>query len=243
MKEKICLGILGTVIVALLIGCSKEPPKCSDDSTIKLVRQIILNNMGGSEGLSEKEIQDNMKIEYPRASAFDEKIKKYSCEAKLIAGGAYELPITYESQIDDKGQHIVAVGGLRTGDLVILKAGIVEAIMKSRTTKSEATPQPQQPQPTQPSQPQPSAAVTWSPSFDCTKATTGSERLICSNKELSEADVQLVQAYRAALENTAEKDVLKRQQRDWLKNERDACSTVECMMKAYKDRMEKLSQR
>jgi hypothetical protein len=83
-----------------------------------------------------------MKIEFPRASAFDEKIKKYSCEAKLVAGGAYQLPIIYESQLDDKGQHIVSVGGISRGDLLGVKSGLIAGIEKSRsqTQQSSETP-------------------------------------------------------------------------------------------------------
>lgn len=124
-----------------------QPPKCSDDDTFSLVRQIILKQIGGGEGLSEKEIKDNIKIELPRASAFDEKIKKYSCDAKLVVGGMYELPITYESQLDDKSQHIVAVGGIRRGDLIALQAGLIEGVKKSRAEKGELT-KPSEAQPT-----------------------------------------------------------------------------------------------
>jgi len=63
------------ILTQILVGCTKGPPKCSDDRTTDLVRKIILDQIGGSEGLTEKEIKDNMKIEYSRASAFDEKIK------------------------------------------------------------------------------------------------------------------------------------------------------------------------
>jgi len=122
--------------LTLIYGCSKQPPKCSDDSTTKLVRQIILNQIGGSEGLSEKEIQESMKIEYPRATAFDKEIKKYSCEAKLIAGGKYELPIIYESQLDDKKEHIVAVGGISRGDLQMVGYAISESVKKGRATQT-----------------------------------------------------------------------------------------------------------
>ena len=111
--------IIVTLVTAFIAGCAKEPPKCSDEDTLSLIRQIIVEQLGGregvsdkGEGVSDKELQDNMKIEFPRASTFDEKIKKYSCEAKLIAGGTVELPITYESQLDDKNQHIVSVGGI-----------------------------------------------------------------------------------------------------------------------------------
>jgi len=240
MKDKIYAVIMVTVIATFLIGCSKEVPKCSDDRSTTLVRKIILDQIGGSEGLSEKEIQENMKIEFPRASAFDEKIKKYSCEAKLVAGDAYQLPITYDSQLDDKGQHIVSVRGISGADLFGVKSGLIEGIKKSRATKSEAAPQPQQTVP-QTQQTQQSSEMKWSPSFDCAKVSTGSERLICSNKELSEVDVQLAHAYKAALKNSPDKDGLKRQQGAWLKNERDACSDAESMLKVYKERIAQLS--
>jgi hypothetical protein len=80
-----------------------------------------------------------MKIELPRASAFDEKIKKYSCAAKLIVGGTIQLPITYESQLDDKNQHIVSVGGISRGDLLAVQAGMIEGIKKSREMKDGPT--------------------------------------------------------------------------------------------------------
>ena len=61
----------------------------------------------------------------------------------MVAGNTYQLPITYESQLDDSGKHIVAVGGIRTGDLYGVKSGITEGIKKNKTTNSEAAPQPQ----------------------------------------------------------------------------------------------------
>jgi len=88
---------------------------------------------------------------------------------------------------------------------------------------------------------QASEQLTWSPSFDCAKASTGSERLICSNKGLSAADVNLNQAYKKALSSSANKDVLKKEQIAWRKNERDACSDVDCMTKSYEKRIAQLS--
>lgn len=139
MKIKFYMVVMVTLVSISLIGCSKTPPKCSDDSTIKLVRQIILNQTGVSEGLSEKEIQESMKIEYPRASAFNKEIKKYSCEAKLIVGDKYQLPINYESQLDDKNQHIVSVGGISFGDLMIVSEGIKQSVKKSRESTQAQT--------------------------------------------------------------------------------------------------------
>lgn len=140
MKYKIHAMIMITVIATFLIGCSKEPPKCSDDKTTALVRQIILGHIVNSEGLSEKEITENMKIGLPRARAFDEKIKKYSCEASLDIVGDYHLPITYASQLDDKGQHIVSVDRISSDDLYSVGSRLKAGIEKSRAAKSETTP-------------------------------------------------------------------------------------------------------
>ena len=92
------------------------------------------------------------------------------------------------------------------------------------------------------SQSQPAPQANWAPSFDCSKVNNGPERLICSNKELSEADVQLAQAYRAALSKATDKAAIKKAQGAWLKNERNACSDASSMLKAYQNRITALSQ-
>lgn len=142
MANKISVAIM--VTTALFAGCAKEPPKCSDDETSSLVRKIVLEQFGGSEGFTEKEIQENLKIELPRATRFNEKIKKYSCEAKLVAGGTYQLPITYESQLDDKNEHVVSVGGVSIVDQYLIKGALIEGIKKSRNAQDSPPSQSQQ---------------------------------------------------------------------------------------------------
>jgi uncharacterized protein YecT (DUF1311 family) len=85
------------------------------------------------------------------------------------------------------------------------------------------------------------ASITWAPSFDCANVSTGSERLICSSKELSEADVKLAVAYKAAVNISADKESLKRAQNAWRKNERDGCADVQCMLDAYQSRLAQLT--
>lgn len=160
MKHKIMSMIAIPMFAAIATGCAKEPPKCSDESTFTLIRQIIVEQLGGREGVTDKELEENMKIELPRASAFDEKVKKFSCEAKLIAGGSIQLPITYESQLDDKDQHIVSVGGISRGDLIQLQFAIANGIKNGREAKTGGTAQqPQAKAETQPSSP--SISGTW----------------------------------------------------------------------------------
>jgi hypothetical protein len=144
--------IIMACLITFLTACTKDAPKCSDDGTLSLVRKIILDKIGSIEGFTEKEIQDNMKIELPRASAFDEKIKKYSCEATVNAGDVYQLPINYESQLDDKNQQIVSVHGIAIRDLNGVAYGIIEGIKKSRAEKGvnpKSSEAPSAPKPTE----------------------------------------------------------------------------------------------
>lgn len=166
MTSKLFTTGIVTFMVSLLAACTKEPPKCSDDQTLSLAKKAVLeqilkaeqNNIlanilitvtqGGlssaiKNGLSEKEIQDNMKFELPRAIAFDEKIKKYSCDAQLIAGDGVKVPITYDSQLDDKGQHLVFVNRISEADLFAMDSGLMNAINKNRDVQNKAAPQSQ----------------------------------------------------------------------------------------------------
>ena len=85
------------------------------------------------------------------------------------------------------------------------------------------------------------AVAKFSPSFDCLKVSTGPERLICSNKELAEADVRMVQVYKSALANAPDERAFKAAQGGWRKNVRDACSDMPCMLNAYNTRIAELS--
>lgn len=241
-----------TTLVAVITGCGKDAPKCSDEETIGLVRQIVLGKTGGTDGLSEKEISGLIKIELPRASGYDEKIKKYSCEGKLIAGDAYQLPITYESQVDDKGQHIVSVDGISRGDLWGVYAGVSEAAKKIKSSRSPQN-QPQESPPLQNapdqqivnSQPQITETENQTalvPSFDCTKASTTIEKAICADPLLGKLDGALAQNYKAILSaniGDGAKGDLRATQKKWV-SERNQCSTSQCIADAYKKRIDEV---
>ncbi len=79
-------------------------------------------------------------------------------------------------------------------------------------------------------------------SFDCGKASTKVEQLKCSNKELAQADIDMAQAYRAALNKAQSKSELKHEQASWLKEQRNVCSDVASLMQVYKNRISQLSQ-
>ncbi len=79
-------------------------------------------------------------------------------------------------------------------------------------------------------------------SFDCTKASSTTEKLICGDESLSELDKQLASSYKLALESATDKDGLKAQQRDWLKQNRNLCGDATCLTQAYKDRITELKE-
>lgn len=82
--------------------------------------------------------------------------------------------------------------------------------------------------------------LAWSASFDCTKAVTISEKMICANKELSISDEKMAQIYNKALGVSPDPQNLKKQQKSWIKLIRDVCLDISCMLKAYEKRMSEL---
>ncbi len=78
-------------------------------------------------------------------------------------------------------------------------------------------------------------------SFDCAKASTKVEKMICADVELSKLDGKLGKSYSNALELftssvLASEDGLKQQQRKWLK-ERNKCASKECLKTQYQEQI------
>lgn len=76
-------------------------------------------------------------------------------------------------------------------------------------------------------------------SFDCAKARTHVEKMICANSDLSEWDSLMAEQYRLSLIFKNEAEWAKRTQLSWLK-QRNKCQDVACVKKAYLDRMYEL---
>lgn len=76
-------------------------------------------------------------------------------------------------------------------------------------------------------------------SFDCSKASTKVEKIICSNQELSKLDDSLGEDYADALNAVSGKKRIEfiSKQVHWMKDVRDKCSDKECLVKAYKARL------
>ncbi|MEK7323145.1 MAG: lysozyme inhibitor LprI family protein [Pseudomonadota bacterium] len=82
-------------------------------------------------------------------------------------------------------------------------------------------------------------------SFDCKKAVSEVEKLICQNPELSRLDDEMTRMYKKALASAPDKplpasdgrDWLKKEQRGWLRYTRNACTTATCLKPAYESQI------
>ena len=77
-------------------------------------------------------------------------------------------------------------------------------------------------------------------SFDCGKAASEVEKMICNDDELSKLDESLSKAYLRALTRTHRKRDMVGSQRQWLKNERNTCQDAACVKRAYQTRIKEL---
>jgi uncharacterized protein len=75
--------------------------------------------------------------------------------------------------------------------------------------------------------------------FDCDKASTFAEKVVCSDSRLSAMDHELGRLYKAALAGASNSAALKTDQKAWLSS-RDRCQDSDCIKKAYADRISAL---
>lgn len=73
-------------------------------------------------------------------------------------------------------------------------------------------------------------------SFNCKRAATEVEKLICSDAELSDLDDELAEEYKRALARSGNPGNLIRAQRRWLA-ERNACGNRACLIAEYSSRL------
>ncbi len=89
----------------------------------------------------------------------------------------------------------------------------------------------------------PAAAATQSPSFDCAKAQSEAEKLVCVDPRLAALDRQLAALYKRVQTSPDELDIAA-EQRGWIKG-RDACSRAvdpkRCLVESYQTRLVELT--
>lgn len=83
------------------------------------------------------------------------------------------------------------------------------------------------------------------PSFDCAKAATNVERMICNDASLGEKDARVSTLYRTWIQRVKSGamidplDEIVADQKAWVQR-RNACNNVECIARAYDERLDEL---
>lgn len=79
-------------------------------------------------------------------------------------------------------------------------------------------------------------------SFDCAKAGSKVEHIICDNAEISKLDEELNAAYKTALQDEKQVDTVKQAQKQWMK-ERNGCADADCVKRKYAERLTLLKEK
>jgi uncharacterized protein YecT (DUF1311 family) len=78
------------------------------------------------------------------------------------------------------------------------------------------------------------------PSFDCAKARTVQEKMICASPELSRLDDSIATLFVLIRKSAAKPEEIKLEQTAWLKVSRNACKTPEQLLQTMQERLEAL---
>jgi uncharacterized protein len=77
-------------------------------------------------------------------------------------------------------------------------------------------------------------------SFDCSKASSKIEKMVCGDDKLSRLEEDLNSAYKAALQDKSQSDAIRQVQKKWMK-ERNGCPDAACVKLAYEKRLSELT--
>lgn len=92
-------------------------------------------------------------------------------------------------------------------------------------------------------EPKPAADSEVRPSFDCRKARTLVEELICTNPRLARLDARMAIAYFTLRTTGHSPKALLDEQRLWLREGRNRCQNLGCLMTSYQSRIRELESR
>lgn len=139
----LCAAVAGLTL--LLAGCSSKPPGCSDSETLTKVRRILANQGLAVDGADQdpdldSKLKDILRFEGTRATQYEKQVKKYSCEATLNVASKYELPIQYESQVNDQKEHLVRATRYSGMNFMALAGPLTKAYKEMSSSASKAPP-------------------------------------------------------------------------------------------------------
>lgn len=134
---------------------------------------------------------------------------------------------------DGYTQRMRLVRPLADQDMDVLLQAMVDAGLVRMVEERTADDEPGMQEPAQQSQQA-------GPSFNCAKASTAIEGMICGNAELASLDARAAKAYKLVRDGADDRAAMQREQVQWIKQTRNACKSVECLTLAYSERAEDL---
>lgn len=230
-------------------------PTCDAQDTQKLLKEAFDGSqLARTENLS---LVEATRITHTK----DEGKTKRMCSAQISLNNAQNASIRYELESRPDGKVMLTFEiGEEDSPQPVASANVpspqaaqetavanptapVEQAQQTPTATLEASSSAQEAQ--QPPRPAGLAADGAVPdivaSFDCAKASSKVEKLICSDGNTANTDSQLADTYRAALSRSNDKPALKQAQRDWIAQVRNACTDTECLTKVMEARIQTLS--
>lgn len=165
-------------------------------------------------------------------------------------GTAYWDDVVYSIQPTSDGvDHVISIQngeGYRGWFKLVVKHGGLDItdeeieITKSKNERWEKAYE-ETKQPAQPSQIDATPAAPITPSFDCAKASSTNEKLICSDAELSTLDTEVAAIYKEAKAKTADPASFKKSSVDAWKWREANCHDKACLLEWYTKRKASLS--
>ncbi len=74
-------------------------------------------------------------------------------------------------------------------------------------------------------------------SFDCAKSSLALEKIICADSVLTNLDEKLAALYKVVTSEANKTGKIKKQQKEWLRNIRNKCTSKPCLVDAYETRI------
>ena len=164
--------------------------------------------------------------------AYQEAVKLKSGAAHNNIGELYRDGKGFQKDLNKAEEYFVLAANLNSPEGKSNLSTLQAQLKKVGTPTQASTPPTQSTQTNVPA----GGSTSTSPSFDCRKATTTVEKLICTNPELSKLDVSLAETYKEAVSKAPS---IRDDQRSW-NVEKNKCTNTDCLKTAYEDRISQL---
>lgn len=165
--------------------------------------------------------------------AYQEAVKLKSGAAHNNIGELYRDGKGFQKDLNKAEEYFVLAANLNSPEGKSNLSTLQAQLKKVGTPTQASTPSTQSTQTNVPA----GGSTSTSPSFDCRKATTTVEKLICTNPELSKLDVGLAEMYKEAVSKAPS---IRDDQRSW-NVEKNKCTDTDCLKATYEDRISELT--